>query len=217
MKKQNILICVDRDGTLIYDDKYYLGRTNNWRSKIKFLRNVVRGLREVNKRLPNAKTYLITNQSGVAVKDFPLLTEKRANEVCRFVIQVLKKRRAKIDDYVLCPHVSPEYAEKSELEIKKSFICNCSCIKPSPGMVEKALRKEGFKKENTNIYVIGDRKTDVETAHNISGTGILVPFKNESNEDIKLLRHKKNKFLRGKSYIAKDFLDAVKYIVKKEN
>jgi len=216
MKKQNILICIDRDGTLIYDDKYYLGRTNNWRSKIKFLRNVVRGLREVNKRLPLAKIYMITNQSGVAVKDFPFLTEKRANEVCQAVIDILSKKGVRVDDYVLCPHVSLEYAEKSELKIKKNFICNCSCIKPSPGMVAKALRKEKFKKENTRIYVIGDRKTDVETAHNISGIGILVPFKNESKEDVKLLKHKKNKFFKDRTHLAENFLDAVRYIIRKE-
>lgn len=213
--KKNILICVDRDGTLIYDDKYYLGRTNDWKKKIKFLKNVVKGLRELNEKLPGAKIYMITNQSGVAVKDFKLLTEKRANEVCRTVIGLLGNKGARIDDYILCPHVSPEYEKESGL-IDKKFVCSCSCIKPSPGMVKKALKRENFKKENTHIYVIGDRKIDVETAHNISGTGILVPFKKESNEDVKLLKHKKNEFFREKTHIAKDFLDAIRYVIKKE-
>lgn len=216
MKKHNILICVDRDGTLIYDNKYYLGKTNNWRRRIKLLKNITQGLKRLNKKLPRAKIYMITNQSGVAIKDFPLLTERRANEVCQTVIDILKKKGVQIDDYVLCPHVSKEYAKKSILKINKKFICNCSCIKPSPGMVLKAIKREGFKKENTKIYVVGDRKIDVETAHNISGTGILVPFKNESDEDIKLLKHKKNKFYYSKTYIAKDFLDAVDYIIEKE-
>jgi len=216
MDNKKILICVDRDGTLIYDNKYYLGRTNNWRSKIKILKTVVKGLKKINKKLPEAKIYMITNQSGVAVKEFTLLTKKRAGEVCKAVIRRIKEKGARIDGYILCPHVSPKYAKESKLKFNKRFVCNCTCIKPSPGMVLEALKKEGFRKKDTNIYVIGDRKSDVETAHNISGTGILVPFKNESDEDMKLMRHKKNKSYRDKTYIAEDFLDASDFLFRRE-
>lgn len=210
--KKNILICIDRDGTLIYDKKYYMGHTKNWKSRIKFLKNVIKGLRLLNKELPDAPIYMITNQPGVAIKDFPLLTEKRANEVCLEVLKKLEKKRAIIKDYILCSHVSPSYVKKrKEFKFNKKLICNCSCIKPKPGMIKEALKKESLEPNKTKIYVIGDRASDIKTALNAKGFGILIPFKEEPYEKEKVKNIKtKNK------YIAKGFLDAARFIVKRE-
>lgn len=210
--KQNILICIDRDGTLIYDNHYYLGSQKNWKSKIRFLSYVIQGIKIINKKIPEAKLYMITNQTGIAIKNFPLLTIKRAHEVCKYIIKLLKNKQAKLDNYILCPHVLPSYAKrKSEFKFNKKFVCNCPCIKPNIGMIEKALKKESLREKNTSIYVIGDRASDVHTANNAKGFGILVPFKNEpgEKEKVKKLKHKN-------TYIAKDFLDAVKFIIKRE-
>jgi histidinol phosphatase-like enzyme len=44
MKKT--IVCIDRDGTLIYDEKdhLYLGRDDDWKSKVKMLPYIIDGL-----------------------------------------------------------------------------------------------------------------------------------------------------------------------------
>ena len=78
MKKT--IICIDRDGTLIHDTRehLFLGRDNDWQKKIQILPHAVEGLRLLN-TIPNSGIYMITNQAGVAISDFPLLTEARAH------------------------------------------------------------------------------------------------------------------------------------------
>ena len=78
--KKKLFIFLDRDGTIDYDKKYHLGHQRNWKPKVRILPNVVKGLK-ILRKIPGARIYIITNQTGVAIKDFPLLTEKRAREV----------------------------------------------------------------------------------------------------------------------------------------
>ena len=210
--KKKVLICFDRDGTVIYDDKYHLGSQKNWKSLIRFRRGVFGGLKLLNKKLPDAKIYMITNQSGVAIKELPLLTEKKAKDVCDYVVKLVKKRDVKMEKCFVCPHTTKAY-EKShpQFHFEKKVLCNCRCNKPLPGMVEDALRDLGWKKIETSIYVVGDRASDVETAHKVNGCGILVPFVNRPGEG-KLVRKLKSK----KKYIAKGFLDACEFIVRRE-
>ena len=89
------------------------------------------------------------------------------------------------------------------------MICDCDCKKQKSGMVIEALKKERLTREETILYVIGDRSTDVETALNMNGTGILIPFENEPRHIEKI-----KKLDQTNVYIAKDFLDATKFIVE---
>jgi phosphoglycolate phosphatase-like HAD superfamily hydrolase len=79
-------------------------------------------------------------------------------------------------------------------------------------MVFSALKVEDVTPENAHVYVIGDRVTDVQTALNINGVGILVPFENQPGEEEKV------KTLEGQTriYIAHDLLDAAQFIVARE-
>ena len=209
MKKT--LIFLDRDKTLIYDKKYYFGSQKNWRSLIKILPYVIDGLRLL-KKIQYSKIYIITNQPGVAIKNFPLLTLKRAHEVCRHVLKQLEKRNVKLDGYEICEHVSLSYTKKrSQFTFNKKLVGNFHCMKPNQGMIEKILKKEKLKKEDVNIYVIGDRASDVKTALNAKGFGIIIPFEKEKDEKEKV-RKLKNK----STFVAKNFLDAARFIVKME-
>ena len=58
--------CVGRDGTLIYDNKYHFGRTNDWKPKIEILPTVIEGLKLLNS-LSDKGSHMITNQPGVAI------------------------------------------------------------------------------------------------------------------------------------------------------
>ncbi len=175
------LVCIDRDGTLIYDDSYYLGRQENWQELIEFMPGVVEGIKRMQD--PDTGLYMITNQSGVAVQEFSKLTMERAETVCEEILDRLEERGAELDGYFICPHVTPEYAERKEYAVDESMVCECSCIKPRLGMVFDALADEGVAREELDeIYVIGDRASDVETGLNAGGHGILVPFGNRSEE-----------------------------------
>ena len=183
-----------------------------WKKKIKFLPGAINGIKKL-KKIPSLKIYMVTNQPGVAIKDFKLLTKKRAEEVAQHIENLLNKRGATIDGHFVCGHASPAYTKKrSQYKFNKKLICNCSCIKPNLGMVFDALKKEGLKKSNTNIYVVGDRVSDIKTALKIKGKGIFVPFKGEKEEIEKIEKLKNKKSV----YLAKNFLDAIEFIIKKE-
>lgn len=203
------LVCIDRDGTLIYDDvkHLYLGRDKEWRSKVRILPHVIDGIKVLN-GIPSSAVYMITNQPGVAISDFPLLTEERANEVCRYVVNEIKSMGSRVDGYFLCPHADRAYVEEhGEYHFDEDLVCDCECIKPGLGMVFDALRSEGVTRENVNVFVIGDRSTDVETALNIDGIGVLIPFENQLDEDQKVKRLPD----QSRIYIARNLLDAAEY------
>lgn len=212
MVKKNILICVDRDGTLIFDDKYYLGRTNGWKRKVKILKNVISGLKLINAKLPAAKLFMITNQPGIAITDFPLLTQKRDHEVNKYVLKQLARKGAKIKGYIFSPYASPIYVKNHpQYHFDKKYVEDSPLNKPHAGMVYAALKRSDFSRNNTNIYVIGDRANDALTALNIGGHGIVIPFV-KTHEEIAKVRRINNKRL----FIAKDFLAAARFIIKNE-
>lgn len=205
------IICIDRDGTLINDTKehLFLGRENDWMEKVQLIPHVADGIQLLNS-LPDVGIYMITNQSGVAIADFPSLTTERAYEVCSYVVRLLKYRGASLDSYFLCPHATPEYASrKPEVNFHSHLVHDCQCLEPALGMVFNALKAESVTPETADVYVIGDRASDVQTALNIDGTGILIPFKNEPGESSKV------KELDGQDhiYVAENMLAAAEYIV----
>jgi histidinol phosphatase-like enzyme len=213
MLKQ-ILICIDKDGTIVYDKRYHLGHQPNWKSKVKLLDNVVKGIRKLNK-LNNTKIYIATNQPGVAIKDLKLLTKEKAELVCQFIIERLEKQNAIVNGYEVCGKVSPKYIKEKKQQGKtykfdKKLTGNFSCIKPKPGMVYSIMKKENLP-ANTKIYFLGDRASDVKTSINAKGFGILIPFPNRPDEI-----EKTKKLKSTKKYIAKDFMDACNFIIKRE-
>jgi len=209
MKK--VLIFVDRDGTVIYDDKYHLGHQKNWKKKIKIMPQAVAAIKKFNNA--GMDVYMITNQPGIAVKDFKLLTYERANEVCSKVIRILNRKGARIKGFFVCGHASPAEVKKHpDRKFDKKLVhARCKCRKPAIGMIREALLREELKLSEAKIYVLGDRASDVRTGINAKGIGILVQLVNRPNEPAVV------KKIKGKrKYVAKDFLDAANYIIKKE-
>lgn len=208
------IICIDRDGTLVHDTRehLFLGRDNSWAEKVKILPFAVEGLRLLNS-LPDTGIYMITNQPGVAISDFPLLTEERAHEVCRYVVKLLKEKGASLDGYFLCPHATPEYAagKKPGTNFHSHLVHDCRCLKPRLGMVFDALKAQGVTPDNADVYVIGDRASDVQTALNLGGTGILIPFVNEPGEEDKIKRLEK----QNRIHIVENMFAAAELIVSR--
>jgi histidinol-phosphate phosphatase family protein len=204
-------VCIDRDGTLIYDDHYYLGKTDEWQQKLELMDGSVEGVKKLNE-LDDVVVYMITNQSGVAVEDFEKLTEERAEEVCEAVLERFEEKGAHIKDYRLCPHVPPSYSDTHpDRELEGGKVCKCSCIKPDTGMVDEVLDSEGLDTEEASIYVIGDRASDVETGLNADGVGILVPFENQGGQEEKV-----RSMSSDQAFVASDLNKAAKLVAERE-
>jgi len=213
MKKT--IICIDRDGTLIYDSKnhLFLGKDDAWESQIKLLPHVIDGLKVLN-GIPDSAIYMITNQPGVAINNYRLLTPERAHEVCRHIVSMIKNMGAHIDGYFLCPHASPDYVKKKpDMNFDKRYVHdNCECLKPALGMIFNVLEAVDTTPGNANIYVIGDRTTDVQTALDINSIGILIPFENQPGEE-----EKTRKFAdQAHVHISADLLKAAEWIIDRE-
>ena len=213
------LVCLDRDGTINEDNNYYLGNSKDWKSQVKIFPGVIEGIKRLNST-PNLETFVVTNQSGVALegKEFSEFTLERMHEVNKYVLKILEKEEAFIRGYFACPIVDYKYAEKARLKGRKlntEFVRqNPSDLKPNIGMIKKAAKSLGKTLEECRIYVIGDIITDVQLGLNAGGKGILV----ESPRTIQRGDLEKTKKLAqeeaGRVYLAKDFLDATDYIIR---
>lgn len=214
---KRILVCLDRDGTINFDDDFYLGRESNWKEKTKIIEGVVPGIKMLN-GINGLDIFIITNQSGVALDgdEYRELNEARAHEVNRYILELLRKEGAIIRDYFMCPYVNSVYVEKANAKGKtvnhRYVVDECRDRKPNPGMIEKAASSLGLTLNDCDIYVIGDRKNDVDTAVTIGGYGILIP----NNMTIRIGDVEKLKGMKefpSRVHIARDFLEASKHII----
>lgn len=213
------LICLDRDGTINKDDDYYLGSSVNWKEQVEFLSGVVEGIKLLN-TLSDLEIFIITNQAGVAIDEpkFEQLTEERMHEVNKWIIKLLEEQGDCIKGYFACPFVDSKYIEKAKKrgwKINPAYIKdNHPDLKPNIGMIEKASQTLGKRLNECDIYVVGDRFSDVELGLRAGGKGILVPSSKTSREDME----KSREFMKENSdlvYITSNFRGAAHYIYKK--
>ncbi|NWG75054.1 MAG: HAD family hydrolase [Rubrivivax sp.] len=147
-------VFLDRDGTLI-EERGYISDP----SQVSLLPGTVEALRKLNKSPFLA--IVVSNQSGVARGYF---TEESVRTVNKHLRRLLHEEGVHLDGLYYCPHL-PEAPVKA-------YRRRCRCRKPDTGMVERACRDFGI--ERTQSYLIGDTRTDVETAVRAGLTGILV-------------------------------------------
>lgn len=211
------LVCLDRDGTINEDNNYYLGSSDNWRDQVTFLEGVVEGIKRLNS-LPQTEVFIITNQSGVALQgdQFDNLTEERMHEVNRHIIELLSEQGAHVRGYFACPFVDEAYVKKAQNKgrnVHQEYIDNqCRDLKPNIGMLEKCAQQLGASLQELELYVIGDRISDVQLGLNGGGKGILVA----SQKTIELGDVEKSKRLQEENssriYIANSFNEAANYV-----
>lgn len=209
MKKP--IVCIDRDGTLIHDTRehLFLGRDEDWKEQVRILPKAVEGLQLLN-TIPDAAIYMVTNQAGVAISDYPNLTEEKAHEVCRYVMAEFEKKGASLHGYFLCPHATPAYtSRKPDVNFHPELVHDSQCLKPAPGMIMQALEATGVPPADADVFVIGDRESDVRAALNAGGTGILIPFVHEPGEEEKVHRM----IQKDKIFVAEDMVRAAEIIL----
>ena len=149
--------------------------------------NLVKNAIKGLKLLKGFKLIFITNQSGIGRGCFKFEDFLNYNNK---VLEELGKHNIKIEKTYVCQHAPEE---------------NCECRKPKAKMIKEAAKEFGI--DLNMSFMIGDRKTDVEMGQNAGCKSILVLTGKgmEEKEGAKA------------DYIAKDLLDAAKWILTNDN
>jgi D-glycero-D-manno-heptose 1,7-bisphosphate phosphatase len=143
---------------------------------------------------------VVSNQSGVARGYFPI---QLVEEVHRHMQAQLAKQGAAVDGVFFCPH--HPHGSVAEYRV------DCECRKPKTGLIAKAC--EHFDIDMSRSYVVGDRYTDLEMAFRSELQGVLVRTGYGRGEIEYVLPGRP----RRPRHVARDLLDAARWIIKKEN
>lgn len=156
MKK---VLFIDRDGTLIVEprDTFQVDTLE----ELEFIPGVLRNLYQIKMNL-DYELVIVSNQDGLGTAEYP---EEAFRKVQQKMLLVFKNEGITFDDIL----------------IDKSFPeDNAPTRKPRTGLLTKYLQEDFDLK---NSFVIGDRQTDVELAHNLGTKAILfAPDSSETND-----------------------------------
>ncbi len=140
-------VFLDRDGTICEEVGYL-----NHLSRLQIFSYAAAAIRRLNDaHLP---VIVVTNQSGIARKIFP---ESLVIETHQRIASRLAAHGARLDASYYCAHTSLD---------------RCSCRKPLPGLLDKAAKEHSI--ELRRSFVVGDRYADIEMAHRVGASGLLV-------------------------------------------
>lgn len=142
------ILFIDRDGTLI-DEPHDTFQVDSI-DKLVFKKNVISSLRKLIKF--DYKLIMVTNQDGLGSLKFP---QEKFDLVHNFMLNVFHSEGVIFDDILICPHFLED---------------NCKCRKPNVKMLYPWIQESVIDRQHS--YVIGDRDTDIQMAHNLKLMGI---------------------------------------------
>ena len=148
------VVFLDRDGT-VNQEVGFLTRVED----LELIPRAAEAIRLLNRS--GFRVVILSNQSGVA-RGF--LDEETLRAIHRALLERLEIQGARVEGIYYCPH-HPE----APLAVYRR---RCHCRKPETGLVRQAAQDLGIRPEGA--YVVGDRLLDMELAHRIGGTGVLV-------------------------------------------
>lgn len=186
----NIGIFLDRDGT-INEELEFISSPDD----VILIPRSAEAIREANQL--GLKVFVITNQSGVA-RGF--IKEEELVKVHNKLVELLNSEGAHLDAIYFCPH-HPEFGVPP-------YKMECDCRKPNSGMLRQAEKEYNIDLKKS--FVVGDRIIDVQTAHAVGATGILVLTGYGKNQ-IEEIQKNNIKI----DYIAEDLYDAMQFIKTK--
>jgi D-glycero-D-manno-heptose 1,7-bisphosphate phosphatase len=140
-------VFLDRDNTLVHDTGY-----THRVEDLQLLPGVPEGLAQL--QAEGFVLLIVTNQSGIGrgfytVEQFQAFQQALDAELSQYGVVIRKS--------YFCPHLPED---------------GCACRKPRTGLLLEARAEHGI--DLSASWVIGDRATDVELAHNAGARGALV-------------------------------------------
>ena len=154
-------VFLDRDGIINRNREDYVKKIEEF----EILPDVPEAIRLLN--LANYQVVIISNQSAV---NRGLLTLDSLNQINKYLKNELIKHSAHINGIYYCPHRPDEY---------------CNCRKPNPTLIQKAVKELGI--DLGNSIMIGDRKSDMETARRVGVRFVLMETNGELLKVVKLI------------------------------
>jgi D,D-heptose 1,7-bisphosphate phosphatase len=182
-------VFLDKDGTLIEDVPYNVDTT-----LIKLYQHSVEGLSLLQKY--GYMLVLVSNQPGVAKGFF---TETDLEKVFDKISLMLKSYNVKLDAFYYCPHFP--------LGEPGSYIVDCDCRKPAPGLLFRAAQEHNINLSNS--WMIGDILNDIEAGNRAGCKTLLVDNNNETEWRIASVRKPTG--------MVKNLEDAAKFILVADN
>jgi D-glycero-D-manno-heptose 1,7-bisphosphate phosphatase len=169
-------IFLDRDGTIIKDPE---DERVDSEEKIELFSDSIEALKYLAEH--DYSVIVITNQAGIAegritIEDFWRINGR--------VLELLSPSGIKILKTYVCPHAPED---------------KCDCRKPKPKMILDALSE--FDLQPQDIYMIGDRGSDINAGINAGIKTILVQTANVPE------------VAEQATYTAPNLLDAIRYVV----
>ena len=151
-------VFLDRDGVLNIEAGYI--------HKVEDL-HLIPGVAEAVRKLNDRQIFccLVSNQSGPARNYYPISHVEALHE--RLSLLLEDEAGAKLDAVYYCPYLS-----EAEGGTNPQFARYTTWRKPNTGMLVAAAWKQDL--DLRNSFMVGDKATDVDMAHNAGCTGILV-------------------------------------------
>lgn len=141
-------VFLDRDGTINLNEPEFVHKKEDF----KFLPGVIPALKRLSKT--DYMLIITTNQSGIGRGYY---TEKDLQKLHQWMLGKLKKEKIRIDKIYYCPHHPKD---------------NCSCRKPKPGMIEKAVKDLGI--DLSKSWLVGDSERDIQVGREMNLKTILL-------------------------------------------
>ena len=145
--RQQIAVFLDRDGTLNEDHGYVTSP-----EQLIIFSGVPEALARLNQM--GVQVILVTNQSAIGRG---LMTIQDLQRIHQKLMDLLCSHGGHIDEVYVCPH-HPDNG--------------CICRKPQVGMLKEAAGC--FSLDLSQCFFVGDKCSDLESAHKAGVTGILV-------------------------------------------
>ncbi len=174
VKREKVLLGIDRDGTLIEEVKF-LGREKNWEKSIKLKKEVVDLLNYIQAKNDTVMV-VISNQQGVARGYFSRRTVESIN---KNISKSLRSKGIVVDNWRYCPYVDINYANvMKDTKFLPDFIKKSTARKPNPDMFYNAIKELNVKIDDFDkIIIIGNSREDSKLAENVNARFIDVTGK----------------------------------------
>ena len=158
LRRKQRAVFFDRDGTI---NKYvgFVRKTEEF----ELLPGVTEAIKQINKS--GYLAIVVTNQPVIARGE---ITEAELSEIHNKMETLIGEEGAYIDRIYYCPH-HPDSGFKGE---KKELKIECSCRKPKPGMIYKAMIDYNI--DLSKSWMIGDEERDVLAGKSAGCQTILI-------------------------------------------